>query len=258
MINPNCIIWFSTFVKSFSIFGFIKIQNIEKLFKFLLEYSYLLIPFLSILSYLIRNKRSREKSIVLVLSTYGLVFFLLLHFSDIVPRGYGKLYQSSYTLIEYYYFSILLYHFINEKQLKKLIITCSLIFTIFQVIHFISTKNQKLDSISIGIETIFIFLFIFIYFRQFFKLNVSRNIYEYQSFWIIVGILLYLGCGFFFNILVNYIPQDQFLELWHYTYIPEIIKNIIFTLIVLGIPTLVNEKHQKYNKIPDVPNLDLI
>ena len=236
-----------------------KIQSIEKLFTLLLEYSYLILPIIYILSSLrLNNWFKNDKIMSLLLGIYGLYFFLLLHFYNDIPKDLKKLYQSVYTFSEYLFFAYILYHFISNKLFRKAILGLSALFLVVQIAHYFFTKNQKLDSFSIGIETILIFLFIFTYFRQFFKHNVTRNIYEYQRFWLIVGILLYLGCGFFFNILVNYIPKDQFLEFWHYTYIPEIIKNILFTIVILGVPSLTNEKSQPRKKFPDVPNLDII
>lgn len=115
-----------------------------------------------------------------------------------------------------------------------------------------------MDSIPIGIETILILIFSFFFFQQFLKSNISRNVYEYPSFWLLVGLLIYLGCNFFFNILFNHISIEQIETYWHYTYIPEIIKNVIFAMVIFGYPTYENEIPEKKIKTPDIPNLDLI
>ncbi len=65
------------------------------------------------------------------------------------------------------------------------------------------------------------------------------------SFYIVVGILVYIGSNFFFNLLANVITQEQNEQYWHFTYIPEIIKNIIFAVSILFINTKTKIKNQE-------------
>lgn len=134
----------------------------------------------------------------------------------------------------------------------------SILFLVFLIVYNLVTKPQGMDSIPIGIETILIISYSFFYFQQFLKSSVTKNVYEFPSFWLVVGLLIYLGCNFFFNILANHVTQDQIDSYWHFTYIPEIIKNIIFSMVILGFPSYNNEEQEsKKNKI-DIPNLDMI
>ena len=104
----------------------------------------------------------------------------------------------------------------------------------------------------VGIETILILVYTFIYFQQYFNENRTTYIYNDPNFWIIVGILIYLGSSFFFNILANEVSKDY----WHLTFIPEIIKNVLFSLSII----LYKDKLNDNNKIKsaNVPYLDLI
>ncbi len=236
-----------------------KIQTIEKLFKyvleFTLEYSYLLLP----LAFLITIKRSIKNRLFILLAFYGLIFFLFLHFFYAFPVSYRRLEITMYTFLEYTFFALILYHYIKNTNARKVIISLSFCFLVFQIFFYLkNSRYLKLDSVPIAIETFLIFVFIIFYFRQFFKNNVSNNVYEYPSFWIIVGILVYLGSGFFFNLLVNHVTEDQFKRFWHYTYIPDIIKNLLFTMVISGYPTLKNEKVISKPISPDIPNLDMI
>jgi len=129
---------------------------------------------------------------------------------------------------------------------------------VFHISYFLYSKPQKIDSVPIGVETILIFLFSFFYFQQFLKYNISKNIYEYPSFWLIVGIIIYLGSGFFFNILANNVTDQQFENYWHLTYIPEILKNLLFAMVLLGYPSYINEQPNSKLKKSDIPNLDII
>ncbi len=115
-----------------------------------------------------------------------------------------------------------------------------------------------MDSIPIGVETILILLYSFYFFQQFLRSNIAKNVYEYPSFWLVVGLLVYLGCNFFFNLLFNHVSSEQIENFWHYTYIPEIVKNVLFSLVILGYPSYSNENNSVPYKSHDIPNLDMI
>lgn len=217
-----------------------KIQIIEKLFSYILEYSYLLIAAFFFFS---KNKRS---TIVIALLVYGLVFFFFLHYYYDIPKSYRKLSQTVYTFLEYSFFAYFAWLLISSKRYKKLILILSVLFLIFQVYYYLTSKPQRIDSIPVGIETILVLVYIFIYFRQFFASNNTDYIYNDPSFWIIVGILIYLCSSFFFNILANYVPRDN----WHLTFIPEIIKNILFGFSIVTYKPLLKSKHKAESNFP--------
>ncbi len=229
----------------------VKIQTIEKLFNYILLCSFLLLPIL----YLLGN--SKKSRLAIVLAVYGLFFFFALFFYYDFPRNFRKVQQTLYTSLEFLVFSYAIIYHSQTKKLRNFIRLFTFGFIIFQVVHFFFSKPQAMDSVPIGVETILIYIFAILFLRQYFKYNLSYNIYEYQSFWLIVGILLYLGGSFFFNILANELSTEQIKTYWHYTYLPEIIKNILFSLVVLGYPF----KHRANTitkKSTDIPNLDMI
>lgn len=229
-----------------------KIQIIEKLFTYILVYSYLVISFSFLLS------RSKKYSLFIILALYGLVFFFYLNFYYDIPKNYRKIQQTVYTLLEYSVFAAIIWYNLKNAILRKTIFSLSVLFLVFQITYYFVSKLQKIDSVPIGVETILIFVFSFFYFQQFLKYNTSKNIYEYPSFWLVVGILIYLGSAFFFNILANDVTEQQFDNYWHFTYIPEILKNILFAMVVLGYPSYLNELPNSKNKKTEIPNLDII
>ena len=223
-----------------------KIQIIEKLFSYLLEYSYLLLP---IFYLIVRGKRN---PILVSLMLYGILFYLFLHFYYDIPKNFRKAQQSLYTTLEYIFFAYLLWAQIQKIKFKKIIVLFSILFVIFEILHFFLSRPQRVDSIPVGIETILILIYVFIYFHQSFSENRTTYIYNDPGFWIVVGILLYLGCNFFFTILANQLS----IEYWYWTFIPEIIKNILFAVsIVLYKKKSTNNNGMKSSK---VPYLDMI
>lgn len=227
-----------------------KIQTIEKLFSYLVIYAYLLLP----LTYLLFN--DKKKAIPLVLSIYGVVFFVLLNYHYLVPKNLKVFYQASYTYLEYLTFAFILWHNISIKRLKNVIVLTSIAFLIFQIVYSITQPLKKLDSVPIGIETILIFVFIAFFFYDNFQKSANTYVYNHYCFWLSVGILIYLGGSFFFYILINHLNEDQINTFGTMTYVADVIKSILFC-IALFIYSRYPVKN--INKKPEsVPYLDMI
>lgn len=200
-------------------------------------YSFLLLPFF----YLI-GKPKREL-IPIAIAIYGILFFLQLYYFYDIPKSYRRFQQVIYTSLEYLSFAFLIALSSKEIRTKKFIGLFSVLFILFQILYFSLSSHQKVDSIPIGIETILIFVFSTVYFIEIFKMEKSDVLGP--SFYIVVGILVYIGSNFFFNLLANVITQEQNEQYWHFTYIPEIIKNIIFAVSILFINTKTKIKNQE-------------
>ena len=91
---------------------------------------------------------------------------------------------------------------------------------------------------------------------QFYKHKFSSNLYEYASFWLVVGMVVYLGFNFFMNILANFLTEQEFFAYWKYTYFPEMLKNVLFALIAGGI--LIKKTKKKISIPHETPQLDMI
>ena len=225
-----------------------KIQIIEKLFYYIVTYSYLILPLLLLIT-------KEKRNISLSIGVYGAVVCFLLNLFEYLPLHGKIIYLNLYTLLECIFFSYLLSSSIQTRTLKKIILFLVGGFGTFQIsVFFINAKIYRLDSISIGIETILLFVFIFLFFYDYSKNNKTGYIYHQPVFWLSVGILLYLGGSFFFNILANYMSADEINSYWHYTYFAETLKNLLF-----AVAMLMTSRHPKINSInkTQVPFLDM-
>ena len=215
-------------------------------------YSYLILPVCFVL-----NKVKFKHRILVLVALYGILFFALLFFYDpdslnIVNNNY---YQGCYTLLEYSIFTYLFWYNIQSKAFRKLIIIVSFLFALYQFFYITSATFARLDSISIGIETILIFIYIFYFFFEFSKNTKAVFIYNHYGFWLAVGIMIYLGGSFFFYILINHLNQSEVDKFGKMTYIAEIIKNLLFAFsIFLYTKFPFNNIHNHPKKIP---NLDM-
>ena len=223
-----------------------KIQIIEKLFSYILEYSYLLLPICFLFS------KCKKNRLILSLILYGISFYFFLHFYYDIPKNLRKFQQTIYTFLEYSFFAYLFWNNIPQIKVRKAIVLVSFLFLCFEIAYFIFSKTQRIDSIPVGIETILILVYAFIYFQQYFNDIRTTYIYNDPNFLIVVGILIYLGSSFFFNILANQVSKDY----WYLTYIPEIIKNMLFSISIILYKN--KSKDNSTIKSSNVPYLDMI
>ena len=229
----------------------VKIQVIEKLFLHILTFSFLLIP----LTYLFFRSKRRSDLIIVV---YGILFFFLLYLINpdhrYIPKPYLQIYQTFYTFCEYLFFTYLLFQNITINKFKIIILTFTVLFISFLIYDYSINKVNKLDSIPVGIETILIFIYISFFFYQNFKNTNEEYIYIQPCFWVSIGMLIYLGGTFFFNILVNHIDKTQVAKYWFLTYIADIFKNLLFCISII---VSVRSYHKEKLPHKSVPHLDL-
>ena len=115
---------------------------------------------------------------------------------------------------------------------------------------------EKPDSLNIGIESILISLNIIYYFYLRFKEVDEQYLYQNPHFWLMTGMLIYLGFTYFFNILVNHVENEIIKNYYHYSYIGDIIKNALFAVALLQMPR--RSKAGEQLRLFHAPNLDLI
>jgi len=129
-------------------------------------------------------------------------------------------------------FTLIFLYSIEKKEFKKIIVVLSIGFTIFQIIFIFNSTRSHLDSVPVGIETILIFLYSFYFLYQEFK-KENQLLVSNSMFWISIGIFFYLAGSFFFNILANHMSDAELANYWFYTYLFDIVKNILITVGVL-------------------------
>jgi len=221
---------------------------------YIVTYSYLILP----LTFLLLKNRLKDR-VPATLAFYGIFFFILLfsyeNYKADLSKEFKGYYQLMYTYLEYLAFTFILWINIRNKVFKKFIVAVSVLFLAFQIFFALTTSIKRLDSIPVGIETIFVFIYIFYFFYEFSKTVKDIFIYNHFCFWIAVGVLIYLGGSFFFYILINNLNQDEVDKFGNMTYIAEIIKNLLFVFALFlykKFPT------NRTNNLPkNIPNLDM-
>ena len=213
----------------------------------ILIYSFLL----PIIVYLILRKRIQNDKRMLVLVFYSISIFIFLFFEFPIEKG---LKNTLYTITEFLFFSTLIYQQLKTQRNKSILIFLAIVCIVIQVIHFLTVKKVRLDSIPIGIETILIFFFTFLYFQEQLKKSDQFFINKNYFTWIAIGILVYLGGCFFIYLLANNLTYHELIQYWKFTYIVELIKNALF-IIAMFLFAKEQSKVNGTSKNP-LPNLD--
>jgi hypothetical protein len=183
-------------------------------------------------------------------------FGLLVIYYDYIPISFQKYYQVSYTFLEYSVFSFIFWNYIKTHAFKAFMVIASFLFFAFQIFFVTTATFKRLDSIPVGIETILLFIYIFYFFYEFSKQIKDTFIYNHYTFWIAVGIMIYLGGSFFFYILINSLNQSEVDKFGIMTFVAEIIKNLLFAFSIFMYKKFPVNKIHNHSK--NIPNLDMI
>jgi len=187
---------------------------------------------------------------MVALAIYGIVFFGLLMIFYSLPISYRRIYYTAYTFIEYSFFTYIITLNLKTKAFKKLILIFSFSFLVFQIFYFLTADIKRLDSLGIGIETILLFIYIILFFYDFFNNPKVSFVYNHYCFWVSLGILIYLGSSFFFNILANHMTSTQMEKYWSLTLVTEFFKNLFLVASIIIFSKQPNQKNRTPTSVP--------
>jgi len=202
-------------------------------------------------------KRIRINVTISILAIYLIVFFTLNFYFKETKLLLGRSnYYFAYTLLEYLSLSGLLWLCVRGRRIRIYIAILSAMFVIFLIFFYASVKMARVDSVPIGIESILLMTYIVFYFFNEFKTITNENVYDRPTFWIAIGVFIYIGATFFLNILGNSLAKEDFNKYYYYSYFGDILKNIFFAIAIIFFAK--SGPKEKKNIITKVPYLDMI
>ena len=180
------------------------------------------------------NKTKKEKGLIAI-SLYALISIIgiILYNNHFITGNYiRKYFYTLLTAIEFCFFGFFIGVNVTSKKAKNIILVSSAGFLLFITAYSISTPI-KIDSVSIGVETIFILTFSSYFLYE--RINDPKTLFIYNDyrFWIVMAFMLYLAGAFFIYIFANQIPKSELRRYWMFTYVFYIIKNILFSIGIL-------------------------
>jgi hypothetical protein len=204
-------------------------NNITALFENISIYSALL-PLLVFLIFFNRNQKLQSRVI------FFYVIYSFLNDQTVVRLYYLNydnliyLINSIFTIIEYIFFASFLYLLILNKNFKKFILICSILFITFSIFFYLNSERTGFDSLPAALESIFIIIYcIFSLYEQ---LDNPSNtyVYNYASFWFTIGFLVYLAGTFFLFLQAAEMPIEVKDYFWRINLVCNILKNIFFAI----------------------------
>jgi hypothetical protein len=190
----------------------------------------------------------------LIVAVYGVTFFFLnLYFQYLQEVLHRSVYYFIYTLLEYSTFASLLFINIRNKKARFWGICISLVFAVFQYLFNFVIRFKSFDSIPIATETLVLLVFSIYFFYEQFKDTSSLYIYYHYCFWFTIGILIYLCGSLFIYVFADQMTTEQVNQFWFFTYVVEIVKNLLFTVAIIIYSRKQNFKPKKIT----IPYLDI-
>jgi hypothetical protein len=198
---------------------------IESLFVLIATYT----PLLPIIIFLLLFKYSKREFALCIVIVYSIVEFTINSIAYYTTNTPIFLYPL-FTIIEYSLFAILLYLFLKNPTVRIVILASIGLFIIFSTAYYFAVKGQVLDTVPIGIETVLILAYCFFFLYEGMQNDSQEFIYHRYSFWIVSGILIYLGGSSFIYLFANQFDKKTMRSFWTFQNAFSIIKNILFAI----------------------------
>jgi hypothetical protein len=201
-------------------------KTIENLF-FYLVYLFDLLVIVQAL-FLVRKKADRR--VLFALITCCFVNSTCNYIQEFTNGLGDYLIGLGFTLIEYSVFTYIFYIISRTRLFRKSLILLSCVFLLVIILNYSTSHIAKIDSVPIGVETIIIFAYAFYYLYEQMNILDDSFIYNRYHFWLVIGMMIYLGGSFFIYIFANGVHNDILDKYWFLTYAFYITKDIFFII----------------------------
>ena len=147
-------------------------------------------------------------------------------------RRFYHFLTSVFTIIEFSIFAWILKAYVHGHIRLLLIKIISIAFIGYCIVnYFESLTTLSFDSMPASIEAILLIIFcIFFFFEQLTTPPTAVIIYRSNSFWVVIGIMVYTSLGFFLFLQSSITSMVIIDSYWDINLISNILKNIIFAI----------------------------
>jgi len=183
---------------------------------------------LLVIFYYIFRKRNNDKKFRVIL-LYAILSFIF----DFLPHIFSQkrfYFNSSFTLVEYTFFSYFLYLSYKKKIFKWLLVSCLIIFFLVFVYSIMYNHNVQFDYLSSSIAGVLIIIFCILFFYEQLNNPEITFVYASKSFWIVLAFLIYMSATLILFVSIGglKLSTQQKISVWQLNIVANIIKNILF------------------------------
>lgn len=177
------------------------------------------------------NKLTKRLYALILYCSFSLLTDILLEYFPFKKHHGSQFFLlSTFTVIEYILFAYFLFHSLENKLIKNIILIVSVIFLGYTTYHFFYHSKSSFDSIPASVESLIIISFCVYYFYEQIKIPSVGIIYSTYPFWAIVGMLIYLSGTLFLFLYVASLENANDFTNWYINNVLNIIKNIFFAI----------------------------
>jgi len=188
-----------------------------------------LLPIILFIILFLKRKENINKGLWVIFLYTVLVALNDIVLFNFIPDEHSNILFSTFTLVEYFSFSLFLGFHTENKRFKQMLTIVFVLFTIFICTYFLIVPFDFIDSIPIGVETILVIGFS-VYFLYEMVNKSTILLYNTTEFWIITGFLIYLAGSFFIYLYANQVPENELYKFFFVTFIFNTIKNIFIAV----------------------------
>lgn len=127
-------------------------------------------------------------------------------------------------------FSYFIYLNLKTAVLKRIVLWTAVAFIALPAIFYLTRGDFNFQSLIFSIENIIIIPFCVLYFYEQINKPDTFFIYLSKSFWIILGIIIYMTGTLFVFIYVDSLPEEEKVKFWVINLIFNTVKNILFAI----------------------------
>jgi hypothetical protein len=186
-----------------------------------------LLPLFTFLFFIKRNKNFQTR-VIFFYCLYAFFNDLLLQFAP--TTALISILLSVFTVVEFTFFSIVLYTLIVNSAIKKAIVLISFLFIISCIFIYFTSSNSPFDAIAASLEAVIIITFTIYYLYEQNNKPEITFIYLSYTFWITFAFLIYLSGTFFLFIQSSSLPEETISNFWGINLVCNILKNILFAV----------------------------
>jgi hypothetical protein len=188
-----------------------------------LQYIASIAEVLPIIFYLLFLKRNRGEGLGVIF--WYCVLSLLTEFAFLFMKQ--QLVYSSFTILEFSFFSFFFYTSLTEKKFKLIPIIGVVLFYIVAISSFTS---KRFDSLPTSVEALLVIAYCILLLYEQMKDPAVGFVYNTKKFWIIIAFFIYFSATLFLFVYTGMLSEADRQRYWPINNFFEMLKNIFFCI----------------------------
>ncbi len=181
-----------------------------------------------------KNNKNRRSIIILIYTLYSFLNDLVIERRLLAVSNIPDSFLLSlFTIVEFFFLFYYLNTLLNNRKIKIFLLFGSIVFGFLALINLYKNfilKTTSLDTIPIAVSSIVLISGSIFYLFETIQKPEITFVYSKQSFWVVVGIMIYFSGTFFLFLQFDSLSRADQLNFWTINLICFVLKNIFFSI----------------------------